>query len=482
MRCPEDRSFQYRARRSRGGLRRGSGPLREKPRCGRFPSRARRAGQGRAVCRAAVQESRSSAVPVAGNLRSSLNPRGLEGQEGRSRPKSSHLTHDDPPAPGPGSPSTCFRTCNAKRSFRQKRRRGLRHEAEPVGHGGYCRAPPGGRRGSRDGGVRGHRSQWQGPGPRPRPAKHETRDLGKSIGRDACDRSSPACGAGSAIAGCRVGRRVSDAGQLCITRSGCTPVWPRRSSGGCIRHHRGDRQRGHQPLERMETSVNASSAGESKIRTYDDGLSAFMSLRPRIFAIAYRILESAAEAEDVVQDVWVRWQKADRSSVRDAAAFLTTTTTRLAINVLHSARSRRERYAEAWLPEAVDTSAGPELGAERGEALQAGILLLLERLSPTERAAYILREAFEYSYRDIANVLRLEEANARQVVTRARQHVAMSSTRSYGRRQPAFSAAQPRPRNVRRETTLCLVSLDDHDPRRRSAGGKHELGHHLTPG
>jgi RNA polymerase sigma factor (sigma-70 family) len=185
-------------------------------------------------------------------------------------------------------------------------------------------------------------------------------------------------------------------------------------------------------------SPNASHAGESPTRTQDDGLSAFMSVRPRLFGIAYRMLGIAAEAEDVVQDVWIRWQTADRSSVRDAGAFLATTTTRLAINVMQSARSRRERYAGPCQPEPIDTRADPELGAERGEGLEAGILLLLEKLSPTERAAYILREAFDYPYRDIASALRLEEANARQVVTRARQHLAN------GRKMSANSTEQRR--------------------------------------
>jgi RNA polymerase sigma factor (sigma-70 family) len=184
------------------------------------------------------------------------------------------------------------------------------------------------------------------------------------------------------------------------------------------------------------SSVNAPRAAESK--TTDDGLAAFMSVRPRLFGIAYRMLRSAAEAEDVVQDVWVRWQTANRSSVRDAAAFLATTTRRLAINVMQSARSRRETHTGPWLPEPVDTSADPELGAERGEGLEAGILLLLEKLTTTERAAYILREAFDYTYRDIANSLRLGEANARQVVTRARQHLA------YGRKVSANSTEQRR--------------------------------------
>ena len=166
----------------------------------------------------------------------------------------------------------------------------------------------------------------------------------------------------------------------------------------------------------------------SATSTYDDGLSAFMSLRPRLFGIAYRMLHSAAEAEDIVQEVWVRWQTADRSMVRDAAAFLVTTATRLAINVLQSARSRREIDVGPLMPEPVDTSADPRLGAERGQALGLAVRLLLERLTPTERAAFILREAFDYPYREIANVLRLQEANARQVVTRARHHVANGRT------------------------------------------------------
>jgi RNA polymerase sigma-70 factor (ECF subfamily) len=94
-------------------------------------------------------------------------------------------------------------------------------------------------------------------------------------------------------------------------------------------------------------------------------------------------------------------------------AFLATTTTRLAINVMQSARSRRETNAGPWLPEPVDTGADPGLGAERGEALELGLRALLRKLSPTERAAYILREAFDYPYRDIANVLRLGEAKTR---------------------------------------------------------------------
>ena len=160
----------------------------------------------------------------------------------------------------------------------------------------------------------------------------------------------------------------------------------------------------------------------------DDGLSAFLSLRPRLFSIAYRMLRSAAEAEDVVQEVWVRWQTTDRRVVRDAAAFLVTTATRVSINAIQSARWRRETCVALWQPEPVDTSAGPASAAERFEALERAIVALTTRLSPAQRAAYVLREAFDYPYREIANVLRLGEANARQAVTRARRHITCGRT------------------------------------------------------
>src|SRR6266853_3709231 len=164
---------------------------------------------------------------------------------------------------------------------------------------------------------------------------------------------------------------------------------------------------------------------DAEIHEKSDSLLIFTSVRPRLFGIAYRMLGSAAEAEDIVQDVWLRWQQsANRSTVENPAAYLATITTRLCINVAQSAQSRRETYIGTWLPEPVDTSADPGVGAERDEALKLAVLLLLEKLSPTERAAYVLREAFDYSYREIASILQMEEANVRQLVSRARKHIA----------------------------------------------------------
>jgi RNA polymerase sigma-70 factor, ECF subfamily len=139
-----------------------------------------------------------------------------------------------------------------------------------------------------------------------------------------------------------------------------------------------------------------------------------------------------------VQDVWLRWQSTNRSAVENPPAFLATTTTRLSINLAQSARSRRETYIGAWRPEPADTSGDPGSGAERGEALRLAVLLLFEKLSPTERAAYVLREAFDYPYRHIADILQMDEANARQLVFRARKHIAN------GRSTPVSSDEQRR--------------------------------------
>ncbi|MFE2108095.1 RNA polymerase sigma-70 factor [Kitasatospora sp. NPDC059463] len=150
----------------------------------------------------------------------------------------------------------------------------------------------------------------------------------------------------------------------------------------------------------------------------------FLAVRPQLFGIVYRILGSTVEAEDIVQETWLRWQRTDHAEVLEPAAFLATVTTRLAINVARSARVRRESYIGPWLPEPVDTRADPQLGAERAEAVELAVLLLLEKLNPVERAAYVLREAFDYPYARIAEIVETGEANARQLVSRARKHLA----------------------------------------------------------
>jgi RNA polymerase sigma-70 factor, ECF subfamily len=147
----------------------------------------------------------------------------------------------------------------------------------------------------------------------------------------------------------------------------------------------------------------------------------FETVRPRLFGIACRVLGSATDADDVLQDAWIRWQRTDRNEVRDADAFLAATTTRLAINAIQSARARHETHAGPQITERIDDGADPSAEAEEAEALERALRRLLERLSPAERAAYVLREAFDYPYRQIGDVLALSEVNARQLVTRARR-------------------------------------------------------------
>jgi RNA polymerase sigma-70 factor (ECF subfamily) len=155
----------------------------------------------------------------------------------------------------------------------------------------------------------------------------------------------------------------------------------------------------------------------------EPALEFFDASRPRLFGIAYRMLGSVAEAEDIVQEAWLRWQQTDRTAVRNPGGFLTTVTTRLSINSAESARARREQYVGPWLPEPVSTEDDPSLGAEKAEALESAVLLLLEKVPPRERAAYVLREAFDYPYAQIAEILETTEVNVRQMVSRGRKHL-----------------------------------------------------------
>lgn len=156
-----------------------------------------------------------------------------------------------------------------------------------------------------------------------------------------------------------------------------------------------------------------------------DRLATFNQYRGLIFSVAYRMLGSVADAEDMVQETFIRWQEAAREEIRSPRAFLVTVITRLSINQLQSARVRREEYVGEWLPEPLVT--GPEsdpLGVLKAdESLSMAFLLLLERLTPMERAVFLLREVFEYDYAEIAKVLGQSEPNCRQILRRGRQHV-----------------------------------------------------------
>jgi RNA polymerase sigma-70 factor (ECF subfamily) len=152
-------------------------------------------------------------------------------------------------------------------------------------------------------------------------------------------------------------------------------------------------------------------------------VAAFDRVRPRLFGIAYRVLGNRADADEVVQEAWIRWQGTDRAEIRDSDAFLATATTRLAINLKQSARARRVTYVGDWMPEAIDTDADPARSAEQADALERAALVLLAKLTPAERGVYVLREAFDYSFRQIADALGLSEANARQLFRRAGKHL-----------------------------------------------------------
>ncbi|MEU9974291.1 RNA polymerase sigma factor SigJ [Streptomyces sp. NPDC051014] len=159
----------------------------------------------------------------------------------------------------------------------------------------------------------------------------------------------------------------------------------------------------------------------------------FEAARPRLAAIAYRLLGSASEAEDAVQETYLRWQAADTGRIEVPEAWLTKVLTNLCLNQLTSARARRETYVGQWLPEpllAGDPMLGPADTAERRESVSYAVLILLERLTPGERAVYVLREAFDYPHREIARILDITEAASQQTFHRARRHVADGRTRA----------------------------------------------------
>lgn len=151
-----------------------------------------------------------------------------------------------------------------------------------------------------------------------------------------------------------------------------------------------------------------------------DRSSIFDRYRPLLFSIAYRMLGSVMDAEDIVQEAFVRWQRASAAEVRSPKAYLSAVVTRLCIDELRPARIRREEYVGPWLPEPLPTEPAPDLD----ESLSMAFLVLLESLNPTERAVFLLREVFEYGYDEISRLVGKSEANCRQIARRARQSVA----------------------------------------------------------
>src|SRR5687767_4009892 len=156
-----------------------------------------------------------------------------------------------------------------------------------------------------------------------------------------------------------------------------------------------------------------------------DPSASFEPHRRRLLGLAYRMLGSMAEAEDAVQEAYLRWHGSDRAGVENARAFLMTTTTRICLDVLKSARARREEYVGPWLPDPVtDTAAlAPETQTAMAEDLSVALLLALERLSPLERAAFLLHDVFDYSFAQVADTLSRNEAACRQLASRARTRV-----------------------------------------------------------
>lgn len=179
--------------------------------------------------------------------------------------------------------------------------------------------------------------------------------------------------------------------------------------------------------------------------TADPALS-FEPHRRRLLGLAYRMLGSMAEAEDAVQETYLRWHATDRDAIAEPRAFLITTTTRICLDVLKSARARREEYVGPWLPDpVVDTgSLTPDAQTELAEDLSVALLLALDRLSPLERAAFLLHDVFDYSFTQVADTLGRTEAACRQLASRARARVRESRPAAAVRPRAATSPVDPK--------------------------------------
>src|SRR5215510_15269219 len=170
----------------------------------------------------------------------------------------------------------------------------------------------------------------------------------------------------------------------------------------------------------------------------------FENNRPLLFSIAYRMLGSASDAEDVVQDAWMRYTSADPASIRSPKSFATTIVTRLCLDRLKSARATREEYIGPWLPEPVLTSEveSPATMLQRAESLTLAFLVLLERLSPEERAVFLLKDIFEYGHSEVAEMLGMTVENSRQLLHRAKERLADGRPRLEGTSESRRAVAE----------------------------------------
>ncbi|MFC3890680.1 RNA polymerase sigma-70 factor [Lentzea rhizosphaerae] len=166
----------------------------------------------------------------------------------------------------------------------------------------------------------------------------------------------------------------------------------------------------------------------------------FGEYRNLLFSVAYRILGTAADAEDAVQDAWVKWSSSDRSQVADPKAYLVRIVSNVAMDRLRSAKVRRETYVGPWLPEPILTSAAETSTVDLADTVSMAVLVVLETLSPLERAVFVLKEAFGFSYGEIADAVERSEASVRQAAHRAREHVQA--------RRPRFHTDRTRQREV----------------------------------
>ena len=177
-----------------------------------------------------------------------------------------------------------------------------------------------------------------------------------------------------------------------------------------------------------------SANGQGGLQRGADGsnaLAVFEQHRKLLFSIAYRMLGSVADAEDVLQEAYIRWQKASAEEIRSSRSFLVTIVSRLCINQLESAHVRRETYVGEWLPEPLvtDPRSNAATMVQVDESVSMALMLLLERLTPAERAVFLLHEVFDYKHGEIAEALALTESNSRQLLRRAQQHVQLSRPR-----------------------------------------------------